>query len=257
MRNSKSFSVAVGLGLLAMFAGVQAKTRSFDSPLLSVSQTAIDYGTKQQHSNVFDEESLPTDPQEREKRLARSMRYNGVGCDLMTTDDCAFEYFAPGPLSLIPLKESAIAFVGRVTKMQPYLSADRRHIYIETTLIVEELLKSPKDFALSDDRTVITDDIGGAMRLRSGRVIRDGSKIENFRDQPYDGGRYVLFVKKVHEGLDLEILRAYELRDGKVFKLAEDGSPGNVVLSNTPNNLDSLSDEQTLLQSIRKRAHQE
>jgi len=88
--------------------------------------------------------------------------------------------------------------------------------------------------------------------LCSGRVIRDSSKIEISRGQPYLGGRYVLFVETVHQGQDLGILRACELRDGKVFKLTEDGSPGKVLLSKTPNKPDSFSDEQEFLQTIRK-----
>jgi len=66
------------------------------------------------------------------------------------------------------------------------------------------------------------------------------------------GGGYVLLLKAIHEGKDLEILKAYELRDGKVFKLTEDGSPGNVLLSRTPNKPNSLSDEQGFLQTVRQ-----
>jgi len=72
--------------------------------------------------------------------------------------------------------------------------------------------------------------------------------------RPRVGGRYVFFLQQVHEGKDLEILKAYELRDGKVFKLTEDGSLGKVILSKTPDKSDSFSNEQTFLQSVRERA---
>ena len=174
------------------------------------------------------------------------------GCNLTVPGrDCFFEHFAPGPLPLIPLKESALALVGRVSKVQPYLSADRTHIYTETTIQIEEVFKSPEGFS-PPDLTLITDQIGGAMKMPSGRVIRDGSRID-FPGQANAGGRYVFFLRQVHEGKDLAILSAYELRDGKVFKLTEDGSPGNVLLSTTPNKADSLSDEQDFLQTIRQR----
>lgn len=185
-------------------------------------------------------------------REAKSTRYNGGGCDLTVPGrDCFFEHFAPGPLPLIPLKQSAFALLGRVTKVQPYLSADRTHIYTETTIQIEEVFKSPEGFSFPSDQTLITDQIGGAMLMASGRVIRDGSRID-FLDQTYVGGRYVFFLRQVHEGKDLAILRAYELRDAKVFKLTEDGSPGKVLLSRTPNKPDSLSDEQGFLQTIRQ-----
>jgi hypothetical protein len=185
-------------------------------------------------------------------RQAKSTRYNGGGCDLTVPGrDCFFEHFAPGAIPLIPLKESAFALLGTVTKVQPYLSADRTHIYTETTIQIEEVFKSPETFNLPPDRTVITDQIGGAMRMDSGRVIHDGSVVD-FIGKTYVGGRYVFFLRQVHEGKDLAILSAYELREGKVFKLTEDGIPGKVLLSRTPNKPDSLSDEQGFLQTIRQ-----
>ena len=185
-------------------------------------------------------------------RQAKSTRYNGGGCDLTVPGrECFFEHFAPGAIPLIPLKESAFALLGTVTKVQPYLSADRTHIYTETTIQIEEVFKSPETFNLPPDRTVITDQIGGAMRMDSGRVIHDGSVVD-FIGKTYVGGRYVFFLRQVHEGKDLAILSAYELREGKVFKLTEDGIPGKVLLSRTPNKPDSLSDEQGFLQTIRQ-----
>lgn len=185
-------------------------------------------------------------------RQAKSTRYNGGGCDLTVHGrDCFFEHFAPGAIPLIPFKESAFALLGTVTKLQPYLSADRTHIYTETTMQIEEVFKSPESFNLPPDRTLITDQIGGSMRMDSGRVIHDGSVVD-FIGEAYVGGRYVFFLRQVHEGKDLAILSAYELRDGKVFKLNEDGSPGKVLVSRTPNKPDSFSDEQELLQTIRK-----
>jgi hypothetical protein len=195
---------------------------------------------------------VSSDPQENTARVAKSARYNGGGCDLTVTGrDCFFEHFAPGALPLIPLKESALALLGTVTKVQPYLSLDRTHIYRETTIQIEEVFKSPETFSVPPDRALITDQIGGAMRMASGRVIHDGSVVD-FIGRMYVGGRYVFFLRQVHEGKDLAILSAYELRDGKVFKLAEDGSPGKVLLSRTPNRPDSLSDEQKFLQTLRQ-----
>jgi len=200
---------------------------------------------------VIGEEPESSQPEQRMARGAKSARYNGGGCDITTPGrDCFFEHFEPGPLPLIPLKESAIAFVGSVTKVQPYLSVDRTHIYTETTLQVEELFKSPEGVKLPSDQTLIVDQIGGTMRIRSGTVIHDGSRID-FLGQMYVGGRYVLFLRQVHEGKDLAIVRAYELRDGRVFKITEDGSPGRILLSNAPNKPDSLSDEQGLIEAIR------
>jgi hypothetical protein len=116
---------------------------------------------------------------------------------------------------------------------------------------VEEVFKSPKGFKLPSDQTLIVDRFGGSMTTFAGLVIRDGSRID-FMGQTYVGGRYVFFLRQVHEGKDLSILTAYEFRDGRVFKLTEDGSPGKVLLSKTPEKADSLSDEQEFLQAVRQ-----
>jgi hypothetical protein len=189
---------------------------------------------------------------ENRAREAKSARFNGGRCDLTVPGgDCFFEHFAPGALPLIPLEQSDIAGLGRVTKVQPYLSADRTHIYTETTIQMEEVFKSPEGFSFPPDQTLSADQIGGAMRMASGRVIHDGSVVD-FLGKAYAGGRYVFFLRQVHEGKDLAMLTAYELRDGKVFKLTEDGTPGKTLLSKTPNKPDSLSDEQGFLQTIRQ-----
>lgn len=69
--------------------------------------------------------------------------------------------------------------------------------------------------------------------------------------KPYLGGRYVLFANRVNKGQDLTMIKAYELRDGKVFKLTEDGIAGTTVLSRKRNKHDSLSSEETFLQTLR------
>ncbi len=197
------------------------------------------------------EEPESPQPEERMARAAKSARYNGGGCDLMMSGDCFFEHIARGGIPLIPVRESAIVLVGKVTRVQPYLSADRTHIYTETALQVDEVFKSPDGFSRSSDQTLITDQFGGTLRMSSGRVIHDGSRI-GFLGQAYVGGRYVFFLRQVHEGKDFAILTAYELRDGKVYELTEDGSPSNALLSRTPQKPDSLSDEHGFLQTIRQ-----
>lgn len=187
-------------------------------------------------------------------RQAKSTRYNGGRCDITRTakgHECFFEQYEPRALPLIPMEESTIAFVGEVTAVQPFLSADRTHIYTENAFRVDEVFKSPENFNLPSDQTLIADQLGGTIELPSGRIIHDGTR-NGYMGKPRVGGRYVLFLKAIHEAKDLEVLRAYELRDGKVFKVTEDGSPGNVLLSRTPNKPDSLSDEQGFLQTIRQ-----
>jgi hypothetical protein len=200
------------------------------------------------------QEPESSDSAARELRQTKSTRYNGGRCDITaTTEDheCFFEQYEPAALPVIPLDQSTIVCIGQVTKAQPYLSADRTHIYTEITVRSEELLKHPGDFRLSSDRTLIADQLSGGMKLSSGRVVSDNTRA-GFMGKPRIGGRYVLFLRQVHEGMDLEILKAYELRDGKVFKLTEDGSTGKVMLSKTPNKPDAFSEEQTFVEAVKR-----
>jgi hypothetical protein len=242
--------LAFMLSLTSVGADANAKSRDF-APFF-VAEAATEAAAKQQQSDVAGEESLPQDSKKREVRLAKSVRYNGGRCNI-TTQDCFFESVYPSGLPLIPLNESAVAFVGEVLRIQPYLSEDLTHIYTETTFRVEEIFKQPKDFMLSSDEIIITDQIGGAIKIASGRIVRDDTRY-GFMGRPYVGGHYVVFVKMTHKGEDLTVIRAYELRDGKVFKLTEDGTAGSEVLSEKPNQPDFLSKEDTFLKAVRSRA---
>jgi hypothetical protein len=148
------------------------------------------------------------------------------------------------------MAQSTIATLGNAIQVKSYLSADRTHIYTETTFRVEEVFKSANNSKLAPAQTLIADQLGGAMELSSGQVVHDGTRA-GFMGRPRVGGRYLLFLKDIHEGKDLTILGGYELRDGKVFKLTEDGSAGKVLLSRTPNRPDSFSDEGKFLQTVR------
>lgn len=246
----RSLNCAFGFALLMIPVGAKTKTRCVrPAPLLVTQATRADSMT-QHPSAVADEESLPQDPKERAARLAKNLRYSGGKGDLTKSDELFFEQYEPRSLPLIPLGESAIAFKGQVIKMQAFLSADRSHIYTEITLRVDEIFKQVKDFKLSSGQTLMVTQIGGAIKLRSGRVIRDETR-EGFMGKPYLGGRYVLFANRVNKGQDLTMIKAYELRDGKVFKLTEDGIAGTIVLSRKRNKPDSLSSEETFLQTLR------
>ena len=61
----------------------------------------------------------------------------------------------------------------------------------------------------------------------------------------------MVFAKERPKHGSPDIIRVYELRDGKVLRLAEDGKPGKVLLSTKANQTDDpLSNEQTFLQAV-------
>src|SRR5262249_46987121 len=104
--------------------------------------------------------------------------------------------------------------------MQPYLSPDRSRLYTEIGVRVEEVLKSDVDLSVGD--TLIVDRLGGALNLKSGQLVRDDISIEGLGKTRF-GGRYVLFAQRANEGNDIALIKGYELRDGTVFRLTQDG----------------------------------
>lgn len=261
--NTKRIITAVSLGLVTLLAGAEAKISSFHSAKLMVPQAAAGEAKSQQQNDAMDEESPSQDPREREARLARNMRYNGGGCDITALTPghlCFFDQVWPRALPLIPLKESTIAFAGQVSRIQPYLSGDHTHIYTEITVQIEEIFRSPANSKLLSSQTVVINQIGGTIRMPSGQIVHDGTRID-FLGRTRVGGRYVLFAKKIHEGKDLTLIRGYELREGQVFKLTEDGNPGDELVSSIPGAASIPSEEKAFIQAVRnavqsKRVHQ-
>jgi hypothetical protein len=237
----------LGLVLFLPCVAVRAVWVSARPPSL---ETMVAQSAKQQASDVFDEEPLPADPGKRHARLEKNKRYNGGACDLttLTADSVCIDQTWPR-LSLVPIAESKVVVMGQVLRMQPYLSTDRRRIYTEITLRAEEVYKSPMNFKLSADRTLVIDLVGGALKLPSGQVVRDDTRID-FLNKPHVGGRYVLFAKGIHGGRDLSMIRGLELRDRRVFLLSEDGSPGTILVQQFPS-------EESLLDLLRAHATKE
>jgi len=82
--------------------------------------------------------------------------------------------FGPGAIqSELPVNWSDTIVVGTVRRIQPYLSEDKRNIYTEYTISVTEVLKDAKGLSLNAASTISLDRMGGAIRLNSGRVLRD------------------------------------------------------------------------------------
>jgi hypothetical protein len=221
--------------------------------LPSQSTDTVDPASATQQVDVANEESLPQEPKEHKARLAKNTRYNSHnGYDLTKqTGDSFIEQVWPRSLPVIPVRESAVTVIGKVVRMQPYLSADHSRIYTELTIQPEEIVKS--DVCQVAAPTLVIDRIGGAFKTRSGQIVRDDIMIDGL-GRTHVGGRYVLFAKRTRRGNDIMLVRGYELRDGRVFKLNDDGSPGTRLISSTPGVADTPSEEGSFLQAVRERA---
>ena len=213
-------------------------------PVLAAPQRKVD-------TDIVDEEPEPSNPTERETRIAKNIRYNGGGADLTIerpdNTEIFFEHVWPA-VDFIPVDASVLVVVGQVVKIQPYLSSDRSRIYTEIKIAVDELLKRDNDGRISGNKTVVIDRPGGALKLRTGRIARDGRLVENL-GMPALGRRYVFFASAVNDGKDTSLIKSYELLNGKVF--TNDSRPRRLIpiQEGVPS---ALSDEVAFLNAVRE-----
>lgn len=201
--------------------------------------------------SVVEEAAEPSDINERTARANKNRRYNTGGKDL-TLDDSEnyIEHIWPRGLPLIPTDEGAVIVVGTVVHIQPYLSEDRSSIYTEFKIDVEDVLKNALSGQASSSKYILIDKLGGKLRLKSGRIVYDEINI-CYLGEPRLERRYVLFARSIHNGNDLEMIKGYELRDGKVFTISEGDNELGVLVTTLPDVPKEYAKEETLLELIK------
>ena len=220
-----SLLIAVTCLVLTVFAHGQVSKYSkgaWQSMQSGQSQRKID-------SDIIAEESESSNPNEREARRAKNTRYNTGGADLTVErtqgSEIFFEQVWPA-VDFIPAAESALVVIGRVIKVQPYLSSDRSRVYTEITIAVDDLLKWDQDKSVAATKTVVIDRLGGALKLKTGRIVRDEIQIDNLGNLEL-ARRYLVFARAINDGKDINLIKSYELIDGKVF--TNDSRPSRLI----------------------------
>jgi hypothetical protein len=130
-------------------------------------------------------------------------------------------------LPALPIAESDVIVMGKVTDAQAHLSDDKTGVYSEFPVEVSEVLKDTAK-SISIGSTISTTRTGGAVRFASGKVQE--YRI-NRQGMPVSGSQYVLFLKREEAG-DFTILTGYELSNGIITPLdGEDTSDPRAALS--------------------------
>ena len=165
----------------------------------------------------------PATAEERALRDRIGARYN-VGGMGPTLDSEERRVGMPGPVTSImptpvpplPFAESSLVILGRATRRQPYLSQDRRSIYTEVTVLVEEVFKTSSTLNTRKGDALILLEPGGSARLPNGRVI---THVVRGTGAPLQGGgRYVLFLLSCAEDVPRFFIRtAWELRADRII----------------------------------------
>jgi hypothetical protein len=164
---------------------------------------------------------LPTDV----LRFRRGERYNtpnspspelGEQSDpILVGEDMSSFYQDPMPFS-----QSDGVVVGSIASGQAYLSNDKRDIYSEFKVTVQEALKVPSARYIKAGDSIDVERQGGAIRLPSGKVLIRGSKDYSM---PLVGKRYLLFLRYNQSTEDFHVARGYQLEGQHTYSLDELG----------------------------------
>lgn len=165
----------------------------------------------------------PADPKEKERRLAKNKRHDkgkaelwvDPNSDVVTTSS----HWATG-LPALPVGQSAVVVVGSVRSAAGHMSSNKKKVYSEFIIDVEDVLKNDTGKKMSPGKSFDADRVGGRVRFPSGKV---GTYWVTGQSMPRVGGRYLLFLTSDEQGQDFDILTAYELRAGRAYPLDQPG----------------------------------
>jgi hypothetical protein len=165
-------------------------------------------------------QDLP-DPEKNAKRKEKAKRYNDN--DLVDSrgepgvDEAALTLEPHFILPALPVAESEIVVVGTIATAQAHLSENKRNIFSEFTVTVEDVLKS-KIQGVEQGSVLTIDRVGGHVKYPNGHRIL--YRIAGL-NMPQTGGRYLLFLTLKHNNEDISILTAYQLTPNGAIPLDE------------------------------------
>ncbi len=171
----------------------------------------------------------PADPKEKEEREAKAKKYTRTELSVELDQEAIVtsSHWA-GELPAIPASQSALIVTGTVSKAKAELTPERKKVYSEFTVTIDEILKNDELAPLSHGDKVTADRAGGRVRYPSGKV---GMYWVTGQGMPQVGMRYLLFLTKTDPKSGYSILTGYELRDGRIHLLDNPGSGHPITAS--------------------------
>jgi hypothetical protein len=152
-----------------------------------------------------------TDPAKNTKRK----RYNDGKLVYSTVGPATVEsVFTPEPHASfppLPVAESDVIVVGLVGTGQAHLSENKKNVFSEFTLIVEDAIKSKLPGVVQGSVLTI-DRLGGHVKYPNGQMVL--YRIFGM-NMPQIGSRYLFFLTTKHNKEDLAILTGYELTQAR------------------------------------------
>jgi hypothetical protein len=207
--------------------------------LIVLTTLAISFGTMSSHSqqeaskkqdNQLQKEDFskypiadynaqkPENLEKLQDRIEKSKRYDNqyiVSSKPHPETDGATIYDETSLPEAIPDKKSNLIVTGQIVSAEAFLSNDKKGVYSEYTITIEEILKGDNT-NLTSGSTITMDRLGGYVRYPNGqKVLYRKAGL----DLPSVGSRYVLFLKTSGNSPNYEVITGYELKEGSVIPL--------------------------------------
>jgi len=169
----------------------------------------------------------PAGAREREERRLKSQRYDGqhwVMSNPHPDDGGVSRYDEDTPPLMIPAAESDLIITGEIVGASAYLSNDKKSVYTEFNVCIEEILKEDALNKMVKGTCIMADREGGYVRYPNGQKII--YRIST-RDLPGTGRKYVLFLTTDKKSPNYAILTGYELTENTFIPIDRDNRPGD------------------------------
>ena len=165
-----------------------------------------------------------TNTAERQERIIKNRRYDkklSVITSPAPDDIAAISSDAESEPAAIPFAESKLIIIGEILSSKAFLSNEKKGIYSEYSVRIQDILKEDKQKKWQLDETITMDRAGGVVCYPNGQKMLYRNDWQNF---PEVNGRYVIFLANDDEqNSNYSLLTAYRLQDGKITAL--DKSP--------------------------------
>jgi len=183
----------------------------------------------------------PSDPKEQKRKEAKARRYAKTELSIDPFSDLVTAPGQWGGLSAIPVNQSAVIITGTISNAKTELTPERKKVYSDFTIIIDEVLKNDDSTSLVPGSTISADRAGGRVRFESGKIALYQVTGQGM---PQVSGRYLLFLTSTDQESDYGILTGYELRDGRINLLDNPGDGHPITTSEG-------SDESSFLEQVR------
>jgi len=199
---------------VTVFKDSSSSAESGQQSVRTVRQLSHEESIKRYPIAEFDEPA-PTDPTTRAALQERKLRNDEHTFSQPSPEDGAIGWFPERNFDFpaLPIQESDLIVVGQVLSAKAHRSENKRGIFSEFEVRVEQVLKGQSS-TLTERKVIIVERTGGFLRYPNGRKVL--FFVQGY-GMPEVGKRDVFFLKVINNGF--RIVTLYELGPDGVLPL--------------------------------------